>query len=318
MRKMKRRGIRFHPENLERGRRYMWKEEFLPILYKYLFLSRNQIAVDVGCGTGFLTRLVSRGMTKTGQVIGIDRNPELLSAAKIIARREGFSSKMISFKKGSAEALPVKSDYADTVMSQTLLWIVKEPRKVLQEMIRVAKPGGLIAALDWGFDSIIHYFPDEQDKELNHLHRVVREAEVLGYKRLYGNDRIAIYKAPTIFKELGLQRVRLDSYGHSHLASDDRLSLDYTRWYHRINIKECSSILCSMSDSKVKGKRHEHEFVRILRLSGMARGEIRRFCELHLNRNRRLLGDEELLKNDTAIDGGVMFIVSGIKPSLRR
>lgn len=313
--KIRRRGIRFQPKKLETGRKYMWRKEFLPLLYNYLELSRDMTVLDVGCGTGFFSRLISDGMGKTGRVIGVDRNPKLISAARSIAKSERFSSKVISFRQGQAEELPFKNNFVDRVVCQTLLWIVKDSRRVLEEMVRVCKTGGLVAALDWGYDSIIHYFPAEEDQKLSKLYKAASQAEILGYRKLYGNDRTIAYKLPTIFKQLGLERVRLDSYAHSYLGSDDRISLDYKMWYHKTVREEYEKILRSLSTERKTQRNQPNEDVRILRLGGMPVKQITRLYELGLERSKRLLAGHELLANDTSMDAGILLIVTGLKPN---
>jgi ubiquinone/menaquinone biosynthesis C-methylase UbiE len=60
-------GLGFPAKWLELGRKYMWREEFLPLLFQYLELSPGQNVVDVGCGTGFFTRIVARGLKGRGK-----------------------------------------------------------------------------------------------------------------------------------------------------------------------------------------------------------------------------------------------------------
>jgi ubiquinone/menaquinone biosynthesis C-methylase UbiE len=139
----RKRGIRFSGKSLELGRKYMWRDEFVPLLHKYLEIHPGQRIVDVGCGTGFLSRLVARALHGEGMVIGIDRNERLFRFARDATREAGLDP-IVSFRKGDANALPLKDNFADRVICQTLLWAMRDPKKAIREMIRVCKPGGLV------------------------------------------------------------------------------------------------------------------------------------------------------------------------------
>ena len=139
----------------------MWREEFVPLLLRYLDIHPGQTVVDVGCGTGFFTRLVARGLRSEGKMFGVDRNRRLLAAASKIARQERLGSHVL-FRHGTAEALPFRSSFADRVICQAVLWMMPDPRPALGEMIRICKKGGMIGAVEGGWDHIIHYVPDDQ------------------------------------------------------------------------------------------------------------------------------------------------------------
>ncbi len=96
----------------------------------------GQAVLDVGCGTGALTRavLASPGAP---HVHGVDPNPEMLA----VARRRTPAG---SFVEGRAEALPFPDHMFDRVVSQFALMFVDERDRVgaLREMARVLRPGG--------------------------------------------------------------------------------------------------------------------------------------------------------------------------------
>lgn len=62
-----------------------------------LELSQGITAVDVGCGSGFLTRLIARGLKGRGRIIGVDIDEKLLHAAQEIATKKIY----ISFESSS-------------------------------------------------------------------------------------------------------------------------------------------------------------------------------------------------------------------------
>ncbi len=95
------------------------------------FADRGQL-LDVGCGSGWLSYLLAcRGF----EVGGIDLDP---SAFETPARPN------LRFRQGNATAIPFAAEHFDVVIANTVLEHIAEPDRVLLEMARVLKPGGLL------------------------------------------------------------------------------------------------------------------------------------------------------------------------------
>lgn len=98
--------------------------------------------LDVGCGTGVLTRAVASRVGTTGRVTGIDLNPGMLT----VARR---SHPEIDWRQGDAGRLPFGDSQFDAVVSQFALMYFPEREGALREMWRVLAPGGHLAVAVW-------------------------------------------------------------------------------------------------------------------------------------------------------------------------
>ena len=297
---VRKRGVRFSAKDLDQGRRYLFREEFVPILRKYLGIEPGQTVVDVGCGTGFFTRLVAHGLRDKGRIVGIDRNKRLLNVAKKLARTEGLED-VITFRPGSADSIPLDDGYADRVVCQTLLWFLKEPRSALKEMIRVCKSGGMVGAVEGAFDYVMWYVPD--DPRQTALFRKSVIARSVGHRRLYGGDRGIGYKLPSMFSELGLKRVRIDGFPHVWMESDDRVPRqfklqEYRDYVHRF-------------ENPVKKEQEENR--RILKLGGMTDAEIEGARNLYYKRSKRILKNPSLLDRDFSVNGGLFLLTTGVK-----
>jgi ubiquinone/menaquinone biosynthesis C-methylase UbiE len=72
----------------------------------------GQGVLDVGCGTGYLSRLVARSVGPHGVVVGIDSESTIQ-----YARRKTASIGNCEFQVGAAEALPFPSDHFEVVVS---------------------------------------------------------------------------------------------------------------------------------------------------------------------------------------------------------
>jgi ubiquinone/menaquinone biosynthesis C-methylase UbiE len=103
-------------------------------------------ALDVGCGTGFLSfELAARGC----RVTGIDFAPAMLAEARRKAAELGAS---VGFVEGDAEQLRFAPGSFDLVMSRHLLWTLPHPEAAIDEWIRVLRSGGRLVIVDGQFD----------------------------------------------------------------------------------------------------------------------------------------------------------------------
>jgi ubiquinone/menaquinone biosynthesis C-methylase UbiE len=99
-------------------------------------------ALDVGCGTGFLSlELAARGHAVTG----IDFAPEMLALANDKAADAGAA---IRFEHADAENLPFPAASFDLVITRHVLWTLPHPEAAIDEWKRVLRPGGRLAVID--------------------------------------------------------------------------------------------------------------------------------------------------------------------------
>ena len=117
--------------------------------------SRNGLdALDIGCGTGFLSlELAGRGH----RVSGIDFAPAMLAEAR---RKAAERDLAIRFEQGDAEQLPFAAGSFDLAVCRHLLWTLPHPEAALDEWIRVLRPGGRLVVVDSQFDpSVLEVSP---------------------------------------------------------------------------------------------------------------------------------------------------------------
>ncbi len=87
------------------------------------------------------------------RVVGIDKSADFIEEAK---RRAAEAKLAINFQVGDAEALPVADGAFDVARAERVLVYLPEPKRALEEMRRVTRPGGIITAIepDFGTNAI--------------------------------------------------------------------------------------------------------------------------------------------------------------------
>ena len=129
------------------GIHHLWRR-------KLVFLSAAKVGqrvLDCATGTGDLAIEFKKTVGPTGEVIGTDFCPEMLAFAPQKANAENLD---IKFEQADVTALQYPDKQFDIVSISFGIRNVGDPMKALQEMARVAKPGGKVMVLEFGQMSI--------------------------------------------------------------------------------------------------------------------------------------------------------------------
>jgi len=113
--------------------------------------------LDVGCGTGALSRTIV-DLSDPAEVHGIDSAQGLISF-----EQERTHDRRVTFAVGDAESLQAQMGAYNVVVSALMLNFVSHPDTVVSEMRRVVKPGGVIAFYVWDYAKrmqLLRYFWD--------------------------------------------------------------------------------------------------------------------------------------------------------------
>ena len=108
----------------------------------------HQRVLDVATGTGMVARALVR--SSGCQVVGVDQSAQMLARAREVTSRDPSLAGRIRFMEGYAERLPFVDGEFDHVTFTYLLRYVDEPGATLRELVRVLKPGGRLASLEFG------------------------------------------------------------------------------------------------------------------------------------------------------------------------
>ena len=144
-----------HHESVLRS--HLWRTAENSAGFLLASLREDAAVLDVGCGPGNITAdLASR--VPHGSVVGIDQSLDIVArAAKDFAREQHPN---LEFRRGDVFALDFAEASFDVVYVHQVLQHLSNPVAALEEMRRVLKPGGLLAARDADYGAFV-WFPAE-------------------------------------------------------------------------------------------------------------------------------------------------------------
>ena len=119
-----------------------YSQRLAPAFADFAGVEAGQLVVDVGCGTGVLTEELARRVG-ADHVAGADPSPMLDAAAERVPGAD--------LQHASAELLPWPDDSFDAALAQLVVHFMDDPAKGVDEMARVTRAGGLVAACTWDF-----------------------------------------------------------------------------------------------------------------------------------------------------------------------
>lgn len=169
-------------------------------------ITPGQSVLDVGCGPGALTAVLSDRLGPAA-VAAVDPSPPFVAACS--TRCPG-----VDVQVGGAEAIPFPDGRFDAVLSQLVLHFVADPQRAGREFRRVLRPGGVAAACVWDFDEemqmLRHFWdaaialdPAARDLDEGACYALCRPEALTALFRRAGLSAVEIraIEVPTVFRD---------------------------------------------------------------------------------------------------------------------
>jgi SAM-dependent methyltransferase len=173
------------------------RREYLDLLA----LKAGDRVLDVGCGTGVVTRDAARRVTPGGVAVGVDPSAEFLALARMLAREAGLDGGT-EFRQGDARALPFGDAEFDVALAATALVHVPHGHRAIPEMARVVRSAGRVGVFDFDGDGMLISHPD----------RVLTRRIIAAFSDQAAVDGWLVRRLPGLLRQAGLVDVRARAF----------------------------------------------------------------------------------------------------------
>jgi ubiquinone/menaquinone biosynthesis C-methylase UbiE len=178
-------------------------------------LRPGQSAIDLGCGPSGILELLSTAVSPGGRVVGVDANHAAIALAGEYAVERGLDN--VEVAVGDARQTGLPSDTFDLVHARTVLANVQEPGEVVDEMVRLAKPGGWVAGQEPDVECSVCYPAIPAWDRLRELFRA-------GFGRM-GADLLIGRRLTELYRKAGLEEIEVVVHAGAYPAGHARRTI---------------------------------------------------------------------------------------------
>ncbi len=181
-----------------------------------LNLQPGERVLDAGSGLGQFTRLMARTVGATGQVVGVERDPQQIEQAQKLADGSNEAN-LVEFRQGDVLDLPMEEaewGTFDVAHARFLLEHISRPALVIEQMVRSVRPGGRVIVFDDDHDDF-RPWPEPAGFP------ALWQAYVSSYKSL-GNDPYVGRRLVSLLHDGGLTSIRNTGVFFGGCAGDEK------------------------------------------------------------------------------------------------
>jgi SAM-dependent methyltransferase len=181
----------------------------------------GQAAIDLGCGPRGILDLLAARVSPGGRVVGLDADPAHTAMAARFVSDQRLNGVEVVTADARHTGLP--SGSFDLVHARTLLVNVPDPAQVVAEMVRLAKPGGMVAVAEPDTEHALCYPPDQAFDRIRQIFSVAFSRN--------GADPAIGRRVPELFRQAGLADVQVESRTQMYPPGNSRrtVRLDLVR-----------------------------------------------------------------------------------------
>jgi ubiquinone/menaquinone biosynthesis C-methylase UbiE len=169
-----------------------------------LRLAPDTRALEIGCGTGAVARTLAR-WPNVGSVLGVDPSPVFIERARSLAA--GIDN--VSFDLADGRSLSLAAHAFDAVVIHTTMSHVPQPERLIEQALRVLRPGGWLAVFDGDYATAT-----VAREEFDPL-----QACVAAFRTNFVNDPWLVRRLPQLVRTGGFDLVSIQSHGYVEAPS---------------------------------------------------------------------------------------------------
>lgn len=282
-----------------------WNADFLELMAKRWELDRYTTIADIGSGRCHWSKLLVKYMKHPSTVYAVDSDDKWAEENAQITSTFKRQHATIKYIKGDATQIPLENNSVDIVTCQTLLIHVKDYKRVLAEMKRIVRPGGLIICVEPNnlinplvFDKISRDFSIEEI-----ITKVRFELYYdLGKKMSGEGDTSIAEQLPEAFERLGLTDIQ------AYLS--DQVTLEKSRDLEFIAGEHLESAMADEVNILEIEKARSYEYLKMVGEKAIETHKA--YWELIQKYNR---AKQVVFERGSYVGcaGALMYLVSGVK-----
>jgi len=154
-------------------------------------LRESETVLDLGSGAGFDCFLAADKVGESGRVIGVDMTPEMIERARENARKGNYGN--VEFRLGEIENLPVADNSVDVIISNCVINLAPDKKRVYAEAFRVLKPSGRLMVSDMVLlKELPDFIKDSIEAYIGCLSGAIMKDEYIGAIKAAGFQEVRI------------------------------------------------------------------------------------------------------------------------------